>query len=53
MDGLETNWRWFGHVLRRDAGYIGRSMPKFELLGKRWLMQQRKIHIKGKHRNEP
>ncbi|KAF7647393.1 hypothetical protein LDENG_00173020 [Lucifuga dentata] len=30
----EARLRWFGHVQRRDAGYIGR-MLKMELPGKR------------------
>lgn len=31
----ETGTRWFGHVWRRDAGYIGRRMLKMELPGER------------------
>ena len=27
--------RCFGHVRRKDDGYIGRRMPRMELLGKR------------------
>ena len=27
--------RWFGHVQRRDNGYIGRRMLEMELPGKR------------------
>ena len=27
--------RWFGHVLRKDAGYIGRRMLPIELPGQR------------------
>ena len=31
----EERLRWFGHVLRKDAGYIGRRMLTMELPGKR------------------
>ena len=31
----EAKLRWFRHVRRRDAGYIGRRMLKMELPGKR------------------
>ncbi|KAF7659926.1 hypothetical protein LDENG_00291170 [Lucifuga dentata] len=31
----EARLRWFGHVQRRDAGYIWRRMLKMELPGKR------------------
>jgi len=27
--------RWFGHVQRRDSGYIGRRMLEMELPGRR------------------
>ena len=30
----EARLRWFGHVQRRDAGYIGRKMLKMELPNK-------------------
>ena len=31
----ETRLRWFGHVQRRDSEYIGRSMMRLELPGRR------------------
>ena len=31
----EARLRWYGHVLRKDDGYIGRRMLKMELPGKR------------------
>ena len=31
----EARLRWFGHVLRRDRGYIGQRMLRMELPGKR------------------
>ena len=31
----EARLRWFGHVLMKDAGYIGRRMLTMELPGKR------------------
>ena len=31
----EARLRWFGHVRRSDDGYIGRSLPRMELPGKR------------------
>ncbi|XP_051788414.1 uncharacterized protein LOC127529327 [Erpetoichthys calabaricus] len=31
----EASLRWFGHVQRRDAGYIGRRILRIELPGKR------------------
>ena len=31
----EARPRWFGHVLRKDAGCIGRKMPTMGLPGKR------------------
>uniref|UniRef100_A0A3Q3JMD5 YjeF N-terminal domain-containing protein n=1 Tax=Monopterus albus TaxID=43700 RepID=A0A3Q3JMD5_MONAL len=31
----EARLRWFGHVQRRDSGYIGRRMLEMELPGKR------------------
>ena len=31
----EARLRWFGHILRKDAGYIGRRMLTMELPGKR------------------
>ena len=31
----ETRLRWYGHVLRKDDGYIGRRMLGMELPGKR------------------
>ena len=38
-DGLEktreARLRWFGHVRRKDDGYIGRRMMRMELPGKR------------------
>ena len=38
-DGLErkheARLRWYGHVLRKDDGYIGRRMLRIELPGKR------------------
>ena len=38
-DGLEktcdTRLRWYGHVWRKDDGYIGRRMPRMELPGKK------------------
>ena len=30
----EARLRWFGHVRRKDDGYIGRSVLKTELPGK-------------------
>uniref|UniRef100_A0A8C4T800 Short chain dehydrogenase/reductase family 42E, member 2 n=1 Tax=Erpetoichthys calabaricus TaxID=27687 RepID=A0A8C4T800_ERPCA len=30
----EARWRWFGHVQRRHAGYIGRRVLRIELPGK-------------------
>ena len=27
--------RWYGHVMRRDQGYVGTKMMEMELLGKR------------------
>ena len=27
----EARLRWYGHVLRKDDGYIGRRMPRMEL----------------------
>ena len=38
-DGLEkpreARLRWYGHVRRKDDGYIGRRMLRMELPGKR------------------
>ena len=31
----EARLRWYGHVRRKDDGYIGRRMPRMELPGKR------------------
>ena len=31
----EARLRWFGHVQRRDSGYIGRRMLEMELPGRR------------------
>ena len=31
----EATLRWYGHVLRKDDGYIGRRMLRMELPGKR------------------
>ena len=31
----EPRLRWYGHVLRKDDGYIGRRMLRMELPGKR------------------
>ena len=31
----EARLGWFGHVRRKDDGYIGRSMMRMELPGKR------------------
>ena len=31
----EARLRWYGHVLRKDDGYIGRNMLRMELPGKR------------------
>ena len=31
----QARWRWFGHVQRRDSGYIGRRMLELELPGRR------------------
>ncbi|PME06485.1 hypothetical protein A8A06_13560 [Escherichia coli] len=31
----EARLRWFGHVQRRDSGYIGQRMLKMELPGRR------------------
>ena len=31
----EARLRWYGHVLRKDDGYIGRRMLRMELPGKR------------------
>ena len=31
----EARLRWYGYVLRKDDGYIGRRMPRMELPGKR------------------
>ena len=31
----EARLRWYGHVLRKDDGYVGRRMLKMELPGKR------------------
>ena len=32
---LEARLRWYGHVRRKDDGYIGRRMLRMELPGKR------------------
>ena len=31
----EARLRWYGHVRRKDDGYIGRRMPRMKLQGKR------------------
>ena len=31
----ETRLKWYGHVWRKDDGYIGRKMLRMELPGKR------------------
>ena len=31
----EARLRWYGHLRRKDDGYIGRRMPRKELPGKR------------------
>ena len=31
----EARLRWYGHVLRKDDGYIGRRMLRMDLPGKR------------------
>ena len=31
----EAILRWYGHIRRKDDGYIGRSMLRMELPGKR------------------
>ena len=31
----QVSLRWYGHVRRKDDGYIGRRMPRKELPGKR------------------
>ena len=40
----EARLRWYGHVLRKDDGYIGRRMPRMELPGKRkWGKPKRRF----------
>ena len=34
--------RWYGHVLRRDDGYVLRKVLEFEVKGKRKLGQPKK-----------
>ena len=38
----EARLRWFGHVLRRDRGYIGQRMLRLEVPGKRWWGRPKK-----------
>ena len=35
MKMREVRLRWYGHVMRRDQGYVGRKMMEMELPGKR------------------
>ena len=35
MKMREGRLRWYGHVMRRDQGYVGRKMREMELPGKR------------------
>ena len=39
----KTFLRWFGHVLRRDRGYIEERMLKVEVPGKRKGRPKRKL----------
>ena len=40
----EARLRWYGHVLRKDDGYIGRRMLRMELPGKRkWGRPKRRF----------
>ena len=32
---MESRWRWYGHVKRRDDNYVGRRVLEIELPGKR------------------
>ena len=31
----ESGLKWYGHVLRREAEYVGKSVMEMEVLGKR------------------
>ena len=35
MKMREGRLRWYGHVIRRDQDYVGRTVKEMELLGKR------------------
>ena len=40
----EARLRWYGHLRRKDDGYIGRRMPRMELPGKRkWCKPKRRF----------
>ena len=38
----DARLRWYGHVRRREVGYIGRLMPEMELQGKRRKGRQKR-----------
>ena len=40
--------RWFGHVRRKDDGYIGRRMGRMELPGKRQREGIKEVYRSGK-----
>ena len=43
----EARLTWYGHVWRKDDGYIGRRMPRMDLPGKRrWGRQKRMYAVR-------
>ena len=43
MKTREGRLRWYGHVMRRDKEYVGRSMMEMELLGRRRRGRPRRV----------
>ena len=44
----EARLRWYGRILRKDDGYIGRRMLRMELPGKRkWGKAKKEVYGRG------
>ena len=45
MKMTEGGLRWYGHVMRRDQGYVGRRMMEMKLPGKRKRGRPKRIFL--------